>query len=77
MAAARTKKKAPDASTPGASRNTHDQHKVFANKTQAVTALRLALLANAYWPIPIKAESKKPGLDDWPNIVATKEIIQG
>src|SRR6516165_9570840 len=76
--ATRKKARTPGAETPeahqGARKNGHGN--ANKSKTQSVTALRLALLANAYEPIPIKSESKRPGLEDWTNIVATKEIIQ-
>src|SRR6516225_1501818 len=71
--------KAPDAGTSEAQKATRKSAHGNANKnkTQSVTALRLALLANVYEPIPIKDKSKRSGLEDWTNIVATKEIIQG
>src|SRR5262249_25413860 len=44
-------------------------------KPQGLTALRLALLANGYSPLP--AKGKAVHLTDWTNLTVTAEMIQG
>ena len=45
------------------------------NKTQSVTALRLALLTNGYSPLP--AKGKAVHLKGWTDLIVTAEMIQG
>src|SRR5262249_32310630 len=73
--ATRKKKPAPDGETSGASSKTtrEEPHTRYKNKTQSVTARRLAMLANNYQPIPIKG--KAAYLTGWSGIVPTEALI--
>jgi hypothetical protein len=68
--------KAPDAGTSEAQRATRKNKHGNANKnkTQSVTARRLAMLANGYPPLP--AKGKAVHLPGWTNLVVTAEMIQ-
>jgi len=74
--AKRKHEKASGGETPEAQKATRKNGHGNANKnkTQSVTALRLALLANGYLPLP--AKGKAVHLDDWTNIAVTAEMIQ-
>jgi RecA-family ATPase len=71
--ATRKKKEAPSGETPGATKATREQPTSFANQKQSV--IRLALLANGYWPIPITGKATYQ--TGWQNTVATEAMILG
>jgi hypothetical protein len=75
--AKRKNDEAPDAGTSEASKATRKNKHGNANKnkTQSVTARRLAMLANGYPPLP--AKGKAVHLPGWTNLVVTAEVIQG
>jgi hypothetical protein len=72
------KRTAPDAVTSEAKGQAYDYaavHSKNQNQEQgAVTALRLALLANGYEPVPLRG--KATYLPDWPNITITDEVVR-
>jgi hypothetical protein len=74
--AKRKNEKAPDAGTSEAQKATRKSAHGNANKnkTQSVTALRLALLANSYQPIPVVG--KAAYLTGWSSIIPTEAIIR-
>jgi hypothetical protein len=74
--ATRKKKQAPGA-TPGAHKATHEEPPTkFKKKKQSpITALRLALLANSYEPVP--CWGKETHLGGWTTITITEQIIRG
>jgi hypothetical protein len=75
--AAQEKKVPPDAGTSGGDGKTAREHPkgIKKPKQSVITQHRLAILANGYWPLPIKGKATyQPG---WQNTVATEAMILG